>query len=91
MFLRLLRGKDTENTLHPICRKNIYQLLYYEFSKKLSVKNFADIDNCCTFASFLKETLIRGVAQPGSAPGLGPGGRRFESCRPDFFNVNLFI
>ena len=26
---------------------------------------------------------IRGVAQPGSAPGLGPGGRRFESCRPD--------
>ena len=27
----------------------------------------------------------RGVAQSGSAPGLGPGGRRFESCRPDFF------
>ena len=26
---------------------------------------------------------IRGVAQSGSAPGLGPGGRRFESCRPD--------
>ena len=25
----------------------------------------------------------RGVAQPGSAPGLGPGGRRFESCLPD--------
>ena len=25
----------------------------------------------------------RGVAQSGSAPGLGPGGRRFESCRPD--------
>ena len=25
----------------------------------------------------------RGVAQPGSAPGLGPGGRRFESSRPD--------
>jgi hypothetical protein len=23
------------------------------------------------------------VAQPGSAPGLGPGGRRFESCLPD--------
>lgn len=29
--------------------------------------------------------LQRGVAQPGSAPGLGPGGRRFESCRPDAF------
>ena len=25
----------------------------------------------------------RGVAQPGSAPGLGPGGREFESRRPD--------
>ena len=26
---------------------------------------------------------IREVAQAGSAPGLGPGGRRFESCLPD--------
>ena len=25
----------------------------------------------------------RGVAQPGSASGLGPEGRRFESCLPD--------
>jgi hypothetical protein len=25
----------------------------------------------------------RGVAQPGSAPDLGSGGRTFESCRPD--------
>ena len=25
----------------------------------------------------------RGVAQLGSAPGLGPGGREFESRRPD--------
>ena len=29
-------------------------------------------------------TVDRGVAQAGSAPGLGPGGRRFESCLPDF-------
>lgn len=27
--------------------------------------------------------IIRSVAQSGSAPGLGPGGRRFESCLPD--------
>ena len=27
--------------------------------------------------------IIREVAQAGSAPGLGPGGRRFESCLPD--------
>jgi hypothetical protein len=25
----------------------------------------------------------RGVAQSGSAPGWGPGGRRFKSCLPD--------
>ncbi len=27
--------------------------------------------------------VIRGVAQPGSASGLGPEGRRFKSSRPD--------
>ena len=27
--------------------------------------------------------MNRGVAQPGSASGLGPEGRRFKSCRPD--------
>ena len=27
--------------------------------------------------------LPRGVAQPGSAPGLGPGCREFESLHPD--------
>ena len=32
---------------------------------------------CCISISF------RGVAQPGSASGLGPEGRRFKSCRPD--------
>ena len=26
---------------------------------------------------------VREVAQLGRAPGLGPGGRRFESCLPD--------
>jgi hypothetical protein len=29
--------------------------------------------------------LTRGVAQPGSASGLGPEGRKFESCLPDHF------
>ena len=29
------------------------------------------------------KNLIRGVAQPGSASGLGPEGRRFKSYRPD--------
>ena len=30
-------------------------------------------------------TYRRGVAQPGSAPALGAGGRRFKSYRPDQF------
>ena len=29
------------------------------------------------------ECMYRGVAQSGSASGLGPEGRRFESYRPD--------
>ena len=31
----------------------------------------------------LIKSRARGVAQPGSASGLGPEGRRFKSCRPD--------
>ena len=31
----------------------------------------------------------RGVAQPGSASGLGPEGRRFKSCRPDHYCIGL--
>ena len=30
-----------------------------------------------------QNVVSRGVAQPGSAPGSGPGGRRFKSSRPD--------
>ena len=31
----------------------------------------------------VESTTPRGVAQSGSAPGWGPGGRRFKSCLPD--------
>ena len=34
----------------------------------------------------LPHRWTREVAQAGSAPGLGPGGRRFESCLPDKTN-----
>src|SRR5262249_52061789 len=57
--------------------------------------NGAQLDSC--HASFavnglafafvrIKEEFFlpcRGVAQPGSAPALGAGGRRFKSSRPD--------
>ena len=36
-----------------------------------------------------KAEMNRSIAQPGSAPGLGPGGRRFESyCSDHFLNEN---
>jgi hypothetical protein len=31
----------------------------------------------------VKNYFYRGVAQPGSAPALGAGSRRFKSSRPD--------
>ena len=37
----------------------------------------------CGFDFCWARHLSREVAQLGSAPGLGPGGRRFESCLPD--------
>jgi hypothetical protein len=40
----------------------------------------------CSRPSPTKEGL-RGVAQLGSAPALGAGGRWFESSRPDFLWV----
>ena len=39
----------------------------------------------CLFST----SLSRGVAQPGSAPVLGTGGRKFESCRPDHQKLNF--
>ena len=37
--------------------------------------------------NYLIKSSSRGVAQPGSASGLGPEGRRFKSCRPDHLNT----
>ena len=37
---------------------------------------------------YTKAEMNRSIAQPGSAPGLGPGGRRFESyCSDQFFKA----
>ena len=38
----------------------------------------------------LKRSVCRGVAQSGSAPVLGTGGREFESRRPDHFLVRIY-
>jgi hypothetical protein len=40
----------------------------------------------------MKEAVeCRGVAQPGSAPALGAGGRVFESHRPDHHSSLLLL
>ena len=44
-------------------------------------RNCGAVGNC----SKIRVTQSRGVAQPGSAPALGAGGRWFESSRPDHF------
>ena len=41
----------------------------------------------CGFDSCLARHFFREVAQLGSAPGLGPGGRRFKYCLPDHLKI----
>ena len=38
---------------------------------------------CISFVKKDKNSVVREVAQLGRALGLGPRGRRFESCLPD--------
>jgi hypothetical protein len=46
---------------------------------------FFQVHPCPKDGFRLELDVLRGVAQLGRAPGLGPGGRRFESYHPDFF------
>ena len=44
--------------------------------------------NCIPFSDRLYQLKkFRSVAQSGSAPGLGPGGRRFESFHSDHLDI----
>ena len=52
------------------------------FLHKRSLKNIETWQNRANTYICTPKTE-REVAQAGSAPGLGPGGRRFESCLPD--------
>ena len=54
--------------------------IFFKFLLIFLAKRLVDTIIIYTFALAIEK---RGVAQSGSAPGLGPGGRRFESCRPD--------
>jgi hypothetical protein len=47
-----------------------------DFRKRVQVRFLFWAQDICT-------KIRREVVQPGRIPGLGPGGRRFESCPPD--------
>ena len=61
---------------------NDHNFLYSRFYKKYLV-----FDAVYALKKSISTVLVRhrGVAQSGSASGLGPEGRRFKSCRPDHF------
>ena len=44
-----------------------------------------------SFPPYCSLLSSRGVAQPGSAPALGAGGRRFKSSRPDQLKTLCWI
>src|SRR3984885_4842855 len=62
-------------------------------SKSFCYTNGSALESSChpyqddgTGRSTQSKSVDRGVAQPGRAPGSGPGGRRFESSLPDHFS-----
>ncbi len=54
-------------------------VIFCRFRLNLNNSRLTNGVRCCTQAAH----WYRGIAQPGRAPGLGPGGREFESPCPD--------
>ena len=75
-LFRRLREPDVRRPEHPErqSRGELSHLLQFPgvLAGQEEVRGHACYHHC-----------IRGVAQPGSAPALGAGGRRFKSARPD--------
>ena len=68
----------------PRCSLGVYQLVYCASTAWQSALVRKNVISACVGASGnLRASACRGVAQPGSASGLGPEGRKFESCLPD--------
>src|SRR4030095_11243164 len=51
--------------------------------RRVTMPERPTVYGCSTWSSRSFSSRDRGVAQPGSAPALGAGGRWFESSRPD--------
>ena len=58
--------------------KELHSFLYVYYDVETIV-----LLSSATYDTILSTTKSRGVAQPGSAPAWGAGGRRFESVHPD--------
>ena len=57
---------------------------FFKIIEKKFNKHLVGSKKCCTFAlAFGKEEKSTGYSAVGSVPGLGPGGRVFESRCPD--------
>ena len=92
-FSQVPTGSDYP-TFRPILPKISLLLFYISFFinkfKIFYAQNSKNsIDKIFTFIVILRRSFplrkeLRGVAQFGRAPGLGPGGRKFESCHLDF-------
>ena len=73
-------------------------IAYEETAKSGEIKSFTEAlqdvkhgDKVCMIFGPEGGLSEAEVAQFGRAPGLGPGGRRFESCLPDFKEFKTFL
>ncbi len=64
---------------------------FLKYLVSLSSFTLSDLANCgkINALDYKTKCLDRGVAQPGSALGSGPRGRRFESSHPDYYNYKI--
>ena len=70
---------NNESPRRPKCRPLSERLLV---SCVKHIPYYPEFNHFCNLVSSASD---RGVAQSGSAPHWGCGGRRFKSCRPDHF------
>ena len=77
-------------TLHIILEpeSNGFDLLCFKISKKMLTSMNVYYIICLASQENNKTQSNHGVwLSLARAPGLGPGGRRFESCHPDYMRV----
>ena len=71
-----------------VCEPSNYALLFHRFQRFKLLLSFHQLPKKLYICSY---QFVRDVAQSGSVPGWGSGGRKFESCRPDIFKRLLIF